>query len=299
MTERRVRSPQLSTRPNAVFSYHANRSVRETSQQREALPKLTEPPKRKPRVTWLARTRTLAALVGIILIAGLMLQLDSSAKVVPLSASSGSDVFLRDQHIYSVAAQKEFSSLLNSNKLTVDTGKIASDLRQQFPELKAISISLPIIGDKPVVYIQPAIPKIILSGKNGMFVLDADGRALISGSQAVRLQQLGLAVVTDQSGLSLDAGRIVLPGNAVSFITEVIGQLQTKGLKPSSLVLPQGTNELYVTINGAGYQIKFNLHGDARAEAGTFLATKQFLDGQHKTPSQYVDVRVDDKAYYK
>jgi hypothetical protein len=52
-------------------------------------------------------------------------------------------------------------------------------------------------------------------------------------------------------------------------------------------------------INGAGYFVKFNLHGDAREEAGSYLAVKDYLASNQKTPGEYVDVRVENRAYYK
>jgi hypothetical protein len=52
-------------------------------------------------------------------------------------------------------------------------------------------------------------------------------------------------------------------------------------------------------MNGVGYFVKFNLHGNAREEAGAFLAVKEYLESSHKTPGEYVDVRVENRAYYK
>jgi len=65
------------------------------------------------------------------------------------------------------------------------------------------------------------------------------------------------------------------------------------------MTLPKGTSELDVHISGAAYLFKYNLRGDARAEAGAFMAVKASLESQHKTPEAYIDVRVDNKAYYR
>jgi len=54
-----------------------------------------------------------------------------------------------------------------------------------------------------------------------------------------------------------------------------------------------------VKVKGVPYNVKFNLMGDARAEAGTYLAVKQRLEAGHVTPGSYIDVRVDERAYYK
>jgi hypothetical protein len=206
---------------------------------------------------------------------------------------------MRSQSVYQAAANKAFSPVFDGNKLTVNASKIAADLEQQFPELKAVSVTLPFIGSQPTVYMQPATPRLLLTNESGSYVLDGDGRALLSGSQLSSPSALHIPVVTDQSNLSVELGKIALPSSSVSFITEVAGQFKAKSLGITQLVLPQGTTELQVHINGAGYFIRFNLHGNAREEAGTYLAVKQYLDSGHKAPGSYVDVRVENKAYYK
>jgi len=298
--ERRGRSPDFSAqRQSPVFSYHANRSVREGgSQYRDAFTPEEQESLKKESIPWRKRLISVVILVLFIGIVFSCLQLSSNVRIVPVGTSDG-QVFLRDTNVYTQKTDQEFSSFANSNKLTVNAAQITNELEATFPELKAVSVSLPIVGNRPVVYIQPATPKLILMSKDGMYVLDANGRALIAGSQVLKLQQLNIPVVTDQSGLSIQIGRIALPHDTVSFITEFVGQLKAKGLAVSSLILPPATNDLTVKINGAGYDIKTSLHGDVRAEAGTFLAAKQFLDEQHKVPTQYVDVRVEQKVFYK
>lgn len=289
-----------STPRGPVFSYYANRSIRASSNVRQ-----TEEQQEQATAARLKRPLNLAkrlpaigALLLIVIIAVLCLQLGNNPKVVVVG-SERSQVFLRDSKVYQDAAHAAFTSLLNSNKLTVNTGKIGADLQRQFPELKTVSVSLPFVGSRPTVYIQAATPKLLLVGKGGMFVVDSNGRALISGNQVPDLDALHIPVVNDQSGLSIELGKVALPSSAVAFIAEVDGQLKAKELTVSNMTLSAGTTELQVRIDGVGYYVRFNLHGNAREEAGTYLAIKQYLESNHKTPGQYVDVRVDNKAYYK
>jgi hypothetical protein len=302
--ERRVRNPQRENRPNTVFSYHANRSVRETNQLRDAAAvgeqeAEQQERRRNPKLPLVKRLQIIFVTVLVIVVASLSFQLSSKVAVVPVG-SSASQLFLQSNDIYAEAAQKEFSSVWDRNKLTVDANKIGTNLQKKFPELKVVSVSLPVFGSRPKVYVQAATPRLVLATNNsGTYVLDSSGRALMNTNQVPKLQELNLPVVTDQSGLSIQAGQVALPTDAVSFITEVVGQVQAKNVAITSLTLPQGTDELYLKASGVGYQVKFNLHGNAREEAGAFLATKQYLEGQHKTPSQYMDVRVENKVYYK
>jgi hypothetical protein len=302
-SERRSLAPRSTVRSNTVFSYHANRAVRAgESQYRDA--EREERQAEAARLgrkhqSWLKRTSNVAVLLAILMVAAFCLQLNSKAKVVPVGTNESQKLFLRDKQVYSEAAQKAFTPWANSNKLTVNAQKVANDLKRQFPELQEVSVSLPVIGNRPVVYIQPAVPQLMLMAQNGVFILDGNGRALISGNQVPQLSRLQIPSVSDQSGLSIQSGQIALPRAIVYFITEVTGQLKAKKVPIVSLTLPPGTNELHVKLDGTGYFVKFNLHGHARAEVGTFLATKQYLEQQHKVPREYIDVRVENKAFYK
>lgn len=296
--ERHARIPQQPTRTGAVFSYHANRSVREGAISRDANASQQPSVSRSTHRSRFKRLSSIAVLVLVALIAIACLRLNDNAKVVPLNSENG-QAFLRETSVYEAAVHKAFSAFFNGNKLTVNTGKITDDLQREFPELKAVSISLPFFGSRPSVYIQPTEPRIILVSSEGMFVLDSNGRALITGNQVARLNELEIPLVTDQSNINIEVGKVVLPRDTVAFITEVAGQFKAKGLSVTGMTLPPGTNELHVRFGGAGYAVKFNLHGNAREETGAFLATKARLEQERKVPKEYIDVRVENRAYYK
>lgn len=303
--------PQITPerRSSAVFSYHANnRSARPASgnpgrdlkaQQKEAT-KTAVAVRRRSRGGWLKRGPTVAAL----LLASVLLLVSTFLSAQPRIVRAGDgrgEIFLRTQGAYQQAANDVVGgSLLNRTKFTMNTSQVAKQLSQRFPELERVIVTLPVFGHQPVVHITPATPALILSASSGQsYVLDIAGRALITPAQAPGVGRLGLPVVTDQSGLTLTPGNIALPSSTVAFITEVVGQLQAAHLTISSLTLPKGTSELDVRVSGSSYYVKYNVRGDARAEAGTFLAVKQKLDHDHKEPATYLDVRVDGRAYYK
>jgi hypothetical protein len=296
--ERTRRPVQQVQRPSAVFSYHASRNPRLNGAGRD----IEEPdrPKRTgPKFPILKQVPQFALLLVIFVLVIMSLRLTSDAKVTTVEGATG-QVFLRDQSIYARAVKKDLSSPINGNKLTIDTAKISNDLKSQFPELAAVTISLPFIGNQPVVYIQPATPKLILATtNNSLYVLDSNGRALISGKQVPDLTKLAIPVVSDESSIALEVGHVALPGATVKFIDEAVFQLKAKNIAIESLTLPAGTNELHIKPKGVGYIVKYNLYGNAREEAGTHIAMQQRLASQHKTPKEYIDVRVDNRVYYK
>jgi len=297
----RVAAPQGRSE---VFSYHANRSIREgVANTTRTAPEPT--PKRKPRVNWAKRLPVIIALVVIVICCINILTLNSNAKVIPVTPTNEKDtsqLFLQNTTIYQNAVDKLFaSSVVNKNKLTVDTARITADLRNQFPELQNVSIALPLIGHRPIVYLQPASPVLFLTTQGGgLFILDKSGRAVVGGNDAVAQgNKLHIPTVRDASGVAVHVGQIALPSSNINFIAQVVGQLQAKSMVITGLSLPAGASELDVNIQGIPYGGRFNMQGDAREQAGAFLAVRQYLVNQHIAPGQYVDVRVPERAYYK
>ena len=101
-----------------------------------------------------------------------LLSLSGSAEVQLLSSNQDRPL-LRSQAAYQAAADKILdSSIWNRNKLTINTAQLSHQLTLQFPELASVSISWPLLGHRPIIYLQPIAPAVILAASNGAFVLD-------------------------------------------------------------------------------------------------------------------------------
>jgi hypothetical protein len=238
----------------------------------------------------------------ILIVFLLLVGLDTTPKIV-VTGDESAQIFARDSQKYQDTAHDLLKkSVLNGNKLTVDTTVVSNQLAKDFPELRTVSVSLPVIGRQPIVYVQPATPQMLLiTQHDGTFVLDSSGRALATATESMKLPtgDKSLPTVTDQSGIRIKSGDIALPSNSARFIAQIAGQLRAKEIGIESLTLPQQTSELDVKIAGAPYFVKFNLQGKAREQSGTYIATRKYLEGKRIMPSQYIDARVTGRAYYK
>jgi hypothetical protein len=289
--------------PNRTFSYYASRSTNDLNVGRSAtaLDARIQDGKHGRMRAILRNTPIVIASVVIVACVLDQLVLSSSPKIVTISSTSGS-VFLRGNAEYQTAAAALFKdSLANRNKLTVDVNGIRAAMRREFPELSDVSVTLPIIGHRPVVYIQPSEPALALTTVNGdTYLLNSSGEALIHVQSQAILSNLHVATVTDQSGLQVSVGRTVIPSTTVQFIQTVMSQLAAQHLQVGKVVLPSSGSELDVYPDGGQYFGKFNLQqADALQQVGTFIAVVKQLSSQGKTPGQYVDVRLDGRAYYK
>src|SRR6185437_13625036 len=173
---RRERRGSLGATP--VYSYYARRSQEQSVIGRQVFRDVVN----KENVTRAARFGrrrfglVVVLIVGVIAAANI-LWLSPDVKVVP---ADGHDTFLHSPASYQQTANMLFSSsFLNHTKVTADISGITAGLKQQYPDLSTVDVVLPLIGHRPVVYITPTTPQLLLSTTFGhSYVVDENGRAL-------------------------------------------------------------------------------------------------------------------------
>lgn len=278
-----------------VFSYYANRSSAESSSRRQQ----SAQNRKTPRLFYLRNLPTVVATIIIAISAGYFLWLDTNPRIAIVSAEKLS--IMQNDKIYQTAASNILSqSHLNRFKLTVDTDKIEQQMKSQFPELSEIVVTTPIAGHRLIFEIQPAMPAVALSSVNpGFIILDGRGRAVFKTSDGEQVKKLGVPLVIDESGVDIAVGDNVLTAENIRFITEVVRQLQAKDIVIENIILPQIVNELHIRPANQPYYVKFSILGDARLQAGAFIASKKKLEGEGKKPGQYIDVRTGEKVFYQ
>jgi len=282
-----------------VYSYHARRSTeqRTTASSRQMLRSVlnAENTSRVARYSF-RRIGVIAVLVAGIVSIFSVFSLTPNPKVLPLDNTDTGGMY--NAAAYEAALRRLMAaSPASRTKLTINTAVLSAGLEAQFPEIAGVSVKLPLIGHRPIVYIQLAQPVVALRMTDGHTVaIDARGRSLGPAGPS-----LGLPVVKDESGTVVQPGRQALPVTTVDFIQSVLFQLRQKRVGVTTFVLPAGSSELDVYLEGAAYHIKCNLamNNTVQEQIGTFLAVQHQLAEQGSLPRQYIDVRVAGRAYYK
>lgn len=286
----------------AAFSYYARRSPDRQNVGRET--------GRQPAAanTGTSLWRGLAERGGLLLLvlaiaAGTIHSLGVSytPRIVQLGGSDA--VLLHSTSEYATAATDILNdSIWNRNKITINTKAVSQKLKAEFPELADVSMTLPLLAQRPVIYLQPSQPVLVLQTSSGGYVIGQNGTALLPTIQLPNSLALELPVVDDQTGVSVHTGQRALSSTDVAFIQMVVAQLKAAHIKTGELTLPPGTSELDVRLAGKPYYAKFNLHASldsARQQAGTLIAVKRKLESKQLTPHKYIDVRVEGRAYYR
>lgn len=109
----------------------------------------------------------------------------------------------------------------------------------------------------------------------------------------------GLIVIKDESGLPL-ASQQLASRSMMQFIGQVVAQINISGIgRVVEVVLPPGTlKQIDVVLEGRPYRIKLNSDRDPVGQVHDVVKAIQYLDATSRIP-QYVDVRVEGKAFYQ
>lgn len=292
------RSP-AGGRSAPVFSYYSNRSDQDLPRRRRDTNIGDAIKKRAPKAWWVGY---LPAIISIMVVIGCAMYATTLAVKprIHITTIDGKPAATQDVKIYETAAQKILKkSLFSRSKLTIDTDKIAKELQDQFPELGDVIVTVPLIGRQPIIDAQPAVPALVLSGQGGVYVVDINGTPVLKASELKSSIKDKLPAVTDDSGSEVQMGKQLLPTDLVRFIGQIDAQLKAKQVRVQSYSLPALANELHVRLADIPYVIKCNIDTDARLQVGTYLAVSEKLKAEGITPAEYIDVRIEERAYYR
>jgi len=286
---------------NPAFSYYTNRSAgvmppRERVMDRQQQPAEKEQGERQKRPRTALNALPFWLLVGLVVICVFkVLWLSTDPKVIVVGNTTISTAYAQAASVYEAAARARLQTgIANRSKLTADLDGTAQSLERQFPELQRVVVNIPLVSNRPVVYVEIAQPSLVVQSVHGNFALNKAGVAL------ARTQKIPNKVpaLVDQSGATPKPGRQYLPGSTVTFIQTAAYQLTAAHITVSAFVLPQASPyELDVRLEGQPYVLRFNLEEDPTVQSGAAIATLQKLGGS--PPKQYLDVRVPGRVYYK
>lgn len=227
-----------------------------------------------------------------------VLSLSSDPRVV-IQQQPG--IVQRDTAVYESEVRALWrKSLRNHSKITADTNGTRQSILNDYRELADVRVQLPLVGRRATIVLVPASPVLQVQAQNGMYYVDAHGKALVDTSHVE--QTSSVPTVRDESVLMVDPGKTVLPGSQVVFIVQLVAELQAVNLPLQSLTLSdKAVNELDVRLDGQGYFIKMQMQpdSDVRQIVGAYVAARKKMDGDGVRPGEYVDVRIPDKVFYK
>ena len=201
------------------------------------------------------------------------------------------------EQTYRRAAISSLQSWRNHNKVTFDQSGLIKDLQNQFPEVEKIDLELPLFSQRPLLRLNVSEPAIVLKSGSETYIVSSSGKAITN--QANLSKNPKLVIVEDQSGFKSTISTQVMSAEEVNFITALQKQLAASRIPVRSLVLPAAAKELHLRTTDQPYFVKFYLGGDPAVQAGQLAAARQKFNSSSEHPSQYLDVRVEGKIFYR
>lgn len=287
------RRPQPKDEPRKFVSYHASRQTAEQTvvNKRKSPTKLTNnlrDPKRLPIILMLVVAAACILYTTT---------LTTSSKVVVARPSGVPE--LRSIDAYTEAADELLGgSILNRNKVTINTTDLQQKLLARFPELDSVNVVLPLMGHRVIVEAVSAKPALRLISNNEVFLISTKGKVMMP-TKDLQSKVVDVPTVTDEAALDLVLGKAALSTQDVTFITTLTKQLASQKITVNSLVLPPLASELHAKVNGAPYYIKFSLLTNPRIAVGQYIALSKNLAKDKVVPKEYVDSRIEEKIYYR
>lgn len=191
------------------------------------------------------------------------------------------------------------SSVFNRSKLTIRSEQLQRDIKSQFNEIESVKIELPLLGQRPKVALVPAKPAMHFVSSNGSFYVNYQGKVLSRTTDVIQ-NQTDLPLVLDESRIPADPGKPIISETEATFLQKLAGHLKAENIAYESIVLPAtAAKEADVRLPGQKYHLKFSMLTDPRQAVGSYLAIRDKLAKQNITPSEYIDLRTDEKVFYK
>ena len=181
-----------------------------------------------------------------------------------------------------------------SNWLFIDAGSLKSQLQKTFTGQESITVSKT-FPNRIEVKTDEQKSAIIWKTGNQRYVVSINGRSL---SETKDQNTNGLPVVIDGSSIPVKVGDRVVSRDFVDFVLKLNDYFKNNKIEVEQIFVSETTSELNVKLKD-GYIIKFNTSDSADSQIKSLAATLALIKSQNKKPSEYIDLRVTGKAFYK
>ena len=291
------RSVDLSSTQNRKFIYHSQLK----STDRLSNDRLVEVNQTKTRnKSFFRQLPTIISFIAILAVVFYITTLNSNPEI-DIVNNPTSVKFLHSKSQYSQTITDILNrSVLNKSKFTIDSNSIARQIEADYPELDSATVIIPITGHSLQVVLKASTPVLNLENSTGYYLLNDNGIAILKFSTLKQMDSSKLVTLTDQSNSPVSLGRSFISSATVNFIQNIIYQYSKKGIAIQSMALPDSPYELDVQSRGQNYIVKYNLLNSVNYQIGTYFTILNYLKTNNQpSPTQYIDLRVSGKAFYK
>lgn len=185
------------------------------------------------------------------------------------------------------------SSVMGKNILFLNTNHVADYISNQNYQFSEVRVERDFITGLKVI-VKEKQPSIIWQTGASSYVLSDDGRAITDSHS----NYSDLPTIKDSANLPVKLGDKVAPANFVKFVLDMLKGLNDRGIAVVDMEVPETTSEIYARTN-KNYLIKFDTNRDIHSQLSSLDSVIKTISSQNKKPSEYIDLRIEGRVFYK
>lgn len=293
-----TRNPRVEYKKQQSYHYSSRRSVSDRTLNRQEVALDGE----KTKDTNVSFVKKIPTYLSIILVGiGVYYLLTLSTKPNIIVVNSNAKTQLISKDILQKKVESELKkSLLNRFKPAFNEQKLESALLDLSPEITSVEVTSDALKHNPQIRVEFSEPSLLLSTGTNLYVVGSSGKVLADITKSKEgFNVTSLPLVQDNSNIEIKIGKIALTSDQVDYMKQIKYQTDQKQISTNTMTIVAGGSQLDVKYGGLNYYVKYNFFEDPRLSSGVFLATKEKLERDGKNPAEYIDVRVQERAYIK
>lgn len=301
--KKRAQSQVRSTRPQPSGGQFQRNSLvisktqRETEQHKQSVAQ-RQVDQRRARERTLYKRRILAAVIVVATLTVLYGLRVRSLTLVTDKRIRNIDTSVYHERIDSYLTNK----VVLRQSWLVDDAQLQEYVQSKYPEVERIIASSPsLVGGELHVDIAFREPHYIWKTASGIQYIDDTG-VLFSDNVYGSIDVATLPVVEDQSSAGFEDGSAVLSSHVAEYIAYVyanVPDLFAVDSTITSVILPPKAREINVKVSTVPYAIKLSTERGIEEQVTELGELITYLNEVGTQPAEYVDVRVENKAFYK
>jgi hypothetical protein len=222
--------------------------------------------------------------------------------VIESNASSKLSEAKRAEYENHIFAKYSQHTLFNQAWL-LDSQALEKDMVESYPEIERVkfSSSVPFSTDlkADIRFRKPVFTWKDVGGRD-QFV---DGNGILFANNLDPGTNSGALIkIEDQSGVVLEEGSSVITRDLVGFVGLLhnkIPVLYGGGAHIERVIIPASTREVHIQVASQPYYIKFNSTRGVGVQVEELALLIAHLKASGVVPSEYIDLRIAHKAFYK
>lgn len=189
----------------------------------------------------------------------------------------------------------EINKFVGKNIFTFRIGKIEHELAQKQTSIASLEIykGLP---DSLKVKVNVRDPKIVWQTQEKTYFIDINGIVFAQGDSGVLEKGQPLPLIIDTKNAPIEVGTRIVSANFVQFVLDLNKDFpQTVGANVSELKIGETTFQIEA-VSDQGWRVYLDTTRDLHNQ---LVSLKKVLDQYREQIHEYVDLRVEGRAYYK